>query len=469
MSTEVTTPGKSSSTTLQPSDGSADPYRNDWICRQIGYELEVDHAEGIYVYDKEGNQYIDGTSGPFCVSVGHRHPKVVEAISQQMEKYCYAGAMRCPARAELCNTLASIAPPDINVSFLSSGGSEAVEAALKIAVAYHAATGSLNKYKIISNHDAYHGMTLSTQALCGNAGALGQFDSMVPNGIHIPQYSDVNKPAGMDRDEWGRVCAAELERAIFYQGPHTVAAYIATPVGSGAEYMLLAPQSYWQEIRRICDEYNVLLILDEIVTGMGRTGAWFGSHHLGITPDIMTLAKGLSAGHVPLAATMVSDRVNEPFANGAPLVHGFTFGGNPLGCAAALAVIDVIKSENLVERAARGEQQLLAHKARFLAHPTVADVRVCGLYMALEIVADKNQKGYFEPELNAGGRFREAALRNGLFMYGGLYGPRNPSGFQRGLINYFSPPLIITDEQLDDLIERYLTTLSEWEQEMGVA
>lgn len=256
--------------------------------------------------------------------------------------------------------------------------------------------------------------------------------------------------------------------AINYAGPHTVAAYIGTPYGAGSDYGVVPPREYWVAIREICDRYDVLLIADEVVTGFGRTGRWFAMEHFGVTADIMTTAKGISSMYVPLGAVTVSDRVNEPFKQRA-FVHGFTSGGHGLACVAGLKAIEIIEQDRLLENSRRVGEHLFSYRDRILAHPTIKDVRGRGLLMASELVKDKSTMEFFGREEHAEHRFQSIALQHGLVLYGTLYGARRAPAMLRGIPSMFAPPLCITEEQVDDMMERFDATLTEWERELGVS
>jgi adenosylmethionine-8-amino-7-oxononanoate aminotransferase len=431
-------------------------------------DVEVERAEGVFIYDTNGNRYYDASGGPMAVNLGHGHPRMKEAITEQLDKYCYVHpTLANRRRADLCEEIASVTPEGINASYLVSGGSEAVETALKIARQYHVATGNPGKHKIISCYESYHGMTLATMALSGHPGTLRHYDPMIQKWPKIYQYSDVLRPDGVSRDDWALQTAHEIERLIAFEGPATVAAFIATPHGCGSDYGVVAPKLYWQEIRRICDEYDVLLIDDEVVTGFGRTGQWFGIDHHGVLPDLMTFAKGISSSNVPLGAVAVSDRVNEPFHAGVGFVHGFTNGGNALACAAGIATIEILKSENLIEQSRIRGEQLFSHTERLLAHPSVADVRGWGLFMVLELVSGANERAYFPRSAQAELRFQQVGLSNGLVFYSTLYGNRRAMG-ERGLPMWISPPLTITEDELADMVDRLDQTLTDWESAMGI-
>jgi adenosylmethionine-8-amino-7-oxononanoate aminotransferase len=433
------------------------------------FNVEIARAEGVFIYDTQGRRYYDASGGPFAVNLGHGHPKMREAIIAQLDQYAFAHpTLANRRRADLCAAIASVTPGDLNTSYLVSGGSEAVETAMKIARQYHVACGRSGKYKIISNYESYHGMTLGTMSLSGNPGSNRHYDPMLIRWPKVAQYSDYRRPAGMSRDDWAVICAQELERVIYYQGRDSVAAYIATPHGSGSEYGLVPPALYWKELRRICDENDVLMIADEVVTGFGRTGRWFAMEHFDVLPDIMTFAKGVNSSYIPLGAATVSDKVNAPFKDGAGFVHGFTNGGHPLAAASGVALIDILKSEGLVEQSAERGRQLFSHADRLRAHPSVADVRGWGTFMVLELVNDPQARGFFPPEAKAEQRFHEIALSNGLALYSTLYGARRQPLMARGLPMWIAPAFIIGEDELEDMVDRLDRTLHHWEQTMQV-
>ena len=256
---------------------------------------------------------------------------------------------------------------------------------------------------------------------------------------------------------------------IYFEGSKSVAAYIATPHGCGSDWGAVAPKEYWQEIRRICDHYDVLLIADEVVTGFGRTGKWFAMEHFDVEADIMTTAKGISGCYIPLGAVMVSDEINEPFeAGNAYFVHGFTNGGHPVACAAGSKAIDIYREDNLIENSKKMGEHLFTYKEKLLAHPSVADVRGWGLCMTLELVENKESGEYFPSSKGAESIFHSLTLKNGLVFYSTLYGQRREPMFKRGLPLMICPPLSIKQEEVDDLVGRLDQTLYEWEAEMGV-
>ena len=433
------------------------------------FEPVLARAEGIYLYDEDGKQYIDASGGPIAVNLAHGDPRIAETVAKQMEKYSYCHpVLSNRPRAELCEKLAKVMPPHMNATYLVSGGSEAVETAMKIARQYHVMKGNTEKYKIVSNHDSYHGMTLSTLAVSGNPATHRYFEPMLQKWPKVHQYSPSRKPEGMDEKTWALACAAELEEVIHYAGPQSVAAYLATPVGAGSDYGVVAPPEYWQAVREICDRNDVLLIDDEVVTGFGRTGKWFAIEHHGIQADIMIMGKGISSLYAPLGAVALSDEINEPFTQGAHFVHGFTHGGHPVACAIGSTVLDIIEEDGLVENAAEVGDYLQANCARVTDHTTVREIRGAGLLRVGEIVKSKETLGFFDHDAHAEHKLQAIALKNGLAFYATLYGSRRGPALNRGLPLFIAPPLCITREQVDDLLDRLDQTLTEWEKELGV-
>ncbi len=443
------------------------PDRWDHVLASHHTGVELAKAEGVYLYDTAGRRYFDASGGPMAVNLGHGDARVIQAVTEQMRRfsYCHPALANGP-RADLCRDIAEVTPEGLDKVYLVSGGSEAVETAIKLARQYHLASGASGKHKIVSCYDSYHGMTLATQALSGSPGSAGPFEPMMPRWPHIQQYSDARRPEHLDRETWALVCARELEALIHYEGAASVAAFIATPHGSGADYGQVAPASYWREIRRICDEHDVLFIADEVVTGFGRTGRWFGMDHFGVVPDLMTFAKGLSACCLPLGAVAASARVAAPFETKTHFIHGFTHGGHAAACAAGSAVIRILRDDHLVDRSAAMGLRLFSHAERLLAHPTVAAVRGWGLFMVLELV-DPVGGGFFDRGRGAERLFQRKGLDNGLALYSSLYGPRRTARFQRGLPMWISPPFVITEAEIDDLVDRLDRTLAEWGRALG--
>ncbi|HEX2464784.1 MAG TPA: aspartate aminotransferase family protein [Thermoanaerobaculia bacterium] len=434
------------------------------------FEPVLQRAEGVWLYDEDGKRYLDASGGPMAVNLGHGDPRIVAAAAEQMSRfsYCHPVLSNRP-RANLAARVAAIAPDWIDAVYMVSGGSEAVETAIKIARQYHVATGAAEKHMVISHRDSYHGMTLGALSVSGIPGNRRQFEPMLQKWPKIPQYTRAGRAEGGSDRERALRFAEELEVAIHHTGAQQIAAFIATPVGCGSDYGEVAPREYWQAVREICDRHDVLLIADEVVTGFGRTGRWLAMQHFGVAPDLITMGKGISSLYAPLGAVAVSPRVNEPFAAGKAFVHGFTNMGHPVACAVGCAVIDVLLQDRLVEHAAEMGEYFASRAGRIREHPTVVDLRGVGLLRVGELVMDRATREFFPRESGAEQKLQAIALRNGLAFYGTLYGSRRVPGPRRGLPLFIAPPLVITREEIDELIDRLDVTLSEWESALGVA
>jgi adenosylmethionine-8-amino-7-oxononanoate aminotransferase len=430
----------------------------------------LDRAEGIYLYDTDGKQYIDVSGGPMAVNLPHGDKRVNRAIADQLEKFafCHPVLSNRP-RAELCDRISRAAPGSLNTTYLSAGGgSDAVESAVKLARQHHLAQGRPEKHLIVSHLDSYHGMSAGALSASGIAGIKKPFSPMLSSWPKIHQYSERTRPPGTDLEEHAVRAAEELEECIHYNGPEYVSAFIATPIGCGSEYGLLPPASYWKTIREICDRYDVLLIADEVVTGFGRTGRWFAMEHFDVEPDMMIIGKGISSVYLPLGGVVVSDKVNEPFQNGVPFVHGFTNQGHPVACAAGSAVLEILQKDGLIENSASVGEYLHSQRDRLLEHPTIADARGKGLMMVIEIVADKETMDFFPREARSEFWLQSIGLEEGLVFYNTLYGERRPSMPKRGLPFWIAPPLSITSGQIDELLDAVDRTLTRWERKMAV-
>ena len=435
------------------------------------FEPELARAEGIYLYDTDGNRYMDVSGGPMAINLGHGDRRITEAINNQLAKFAYCHpTLSSRPKAELCERIGRVAPGDMNTTFLCSGGGEGVESAIKLARQYHFVRGNTQKTIMVGRLENFHGTTLGALSVTGDPKQRGAFTPLLQPWPHIRQPSMVGFPTRTTFEEYAIECARELEEAIHYAGPEHVAAFIATPVSSGEEYGLMPPPEYWQTVRDICDRYDVLLIVDEVVTGFGRTGKWFAMEHFGVQADIMVTGKGISSLYAPLAAMTVSDKVNEPFSEGgAGFPHGFTNGGHPLACAVGAAVIDILENDGLIENSAEVGAYLHSQGKSLLEHPTIANVRGQGLLFTPRMVKSKETMEFFPPELNAEKTLQSIALKNGLALYATLYGPRRPAAHQRGLALLICPPLCITREQVDEMMDRLDRSLTVWERTMGVA
>jgi adenosylmethionine-8-amino-7-oxononanoate aminotransferase len=413
-------------------------------------------GEGCYVYDEHGKRYLDGLSALFCVNIGHGRAELGEAAARQAKELAFYTnwSYAHPRAIELAARIAGLAPGNLNRVFFTSGGSEAVESAWKLAKAYHAAKGERGRFKLISRNLAYHGTSMGALTATGLPGLRSPFEPLTPGGHHVPNTNSYRWS-----EERDPLWAAEaIEEAILFEGPDTVAAVILEPVqNSGGCFV---PQDgYFAKVREICDRFGVLLISDEVICSWGRLGRWFGCERYGYLPDMITTAKGLTSAYAPMGALIVGDHVAEPFLHGTAVFnHGFTFGGHPVSSAVAMANIDVMEREDLCGRVRENEPALRAMLEGLRDLEIVGDVRGAGYFQAVELVKDKATKATFTHEES------EKLLRG--FLSGELY--------RRGLICrtddrgdpviQLSPPLIAGPEQFAEIEAVLRPVLSEaWE------
>jgi adenosylmethionine-8-amino-7-oxononanoate aminotransferase len=417
-------------------------------------------GEGCYVYDEHGNRFLDGLSALFCVNIGHgRHDVVQAGVEQARElgfftnwSYAHPPAIRLAAR------IAELAPGDLNRVFFTSGGSEAVESALKLARQYFHLQGRGTKHKVIAREIAYHGTTLGALSATGITSLRQPFEPLTPGGCHVPNTNSYRMAPGMTEAGLAEAIAERIE----FEGPETVAAVILEPV-QNAGGCFTPPEGYFQRVREICDEYDVLMISDEVICSWGRLGEWFGAQRFGYQPDIITTAKGLTSAYAPMGAVLVSDRIAEPFMRGSnSFTHGFTFGGHPVSAAIAMANLDVFEQEGILEhvRSHEGDFRAMLESLRDL--PIVGDVRGAGYFHAIELVKNRDTKQSFSDEES------ETLLRG--FLSGELY--------QRGLICraddrgdpviQLSPPLIAGAEEFAEIESILRSVLTEAGERMHV-
>ncbi|MDN2568290.1 aminotransferase [Aquibium sp. A9E412] len=428
------------------------PFTDHKDLRAAGARI-IARAEGAYVYDTEGEAILDAMAGLWCVNVGYGRRELAEVAYQQMlELPYYNSFFRCttPSPVLLARKIAEIAPPGMRQVFYGSSGSEANDTALRLVRHYWALEGRPEKNRVISRQHAYHGSTIAAASLGGMAAMHGQLHGAVPNIAHVmPPYAFELKRADESEHDFGLRAARAVEDAILEAGPDTVAAFIGEPV-MGAGGVKIPPDSYWPEVQRICRKHDVLLMLDEVITGYGRTGAWFAAERLGIEPDTMTTAKALTSGYQPLSALLVGERIAATLVDkGGEFFHGYTYSGHPVACAVALRNIEIIEREGLVERVAADTGPYLADALaeRIAGHPIVGEVRAFGLMAAIEIVADKATRRRFAGEGAAGVAVRDAAIEAGLMLRA------------VGDTMILSPPLIWTHQEIDIACERIRAAL----------
>ena len=417
-------------------------------------------GEGCYVWDEHGKRYLDGLSSLFCVNIGHGRADIAQAGADQAKElgfftnWSYAH----PRAIELATRVASLAPGDLNRVFFTSGGSEAVESALKLVRQYHKLTGHPNKTKVIAREIAYHGTSLGALSATGITALREPFEPLTPGGCHVPNTNLYRLSAHMDPADLAEAFKDKIE----FEGPDTVAAVILEPV-QNAGGCLTPPDGYFQRVREICDEYQVLLISDEVICAWGRLGEWFGAQRYGYAPDIITTAKGLTSAYAPMGAVIVSDRIAEPFHEGTTsFVHGFTFGGHPVSAAVALANLEALEAEGVIDNVRTHEAEFRTMLETLLDLPIVGDVRGAGYFQAIELVKDKQTKESFSDEES------ETLLRG--FLSAELY--------RRGLICrsddrgdpviQLSPPLIAGPEQFAEMESVLRPVLTEAGERMHV-
>jgi adenosylmethionine-8-amino-7-oxononanoate aminotransferase len=420
----------------------------------------LDRAEGIYMWDVNGKRYIDGSSGAMVSNIGHSNPAVLDAMRAQMEKstFGYRLHFQTEASETLAARVAALAPAAMNKVFFVSGGSEAVESTLKLARQYVRTQGQSQRFKAISRYPSYHGCTLGALAITGYAPMTAPFDPMMQRMPKVPApraYLD-----GLDADDpaTGLYYANMLEAKILEEGPETVLAFIVEPVGGASTGALVPPAGYMQRIREICTQFGVLLIHDEVMTGGGRTGRFFGAEHWDVEPDLIAISKGFGGGYVPLGAMIARDDIVEAVMADGGFIHGFTYAGNPLACAAGLAVVDQIETLDLTGNAARMGGLLTTRLNGLMQrYPLIGDVRGKGLLTAFELMTDRNTKAPLPANLNAHARLVDIAYDNGLIIYS-----RRTRGGTSGDHFLICPPLIVTEAQLDDITERLDRSLSSY-------
>lgn len=425
-----------------------------------GRKPVLDQARGVYMWDTDGKRYLDGSSGAMVCNIGHSNENVLAAMREQMDRstFGYRLHFETEASERLAARTAELTPDGLDKVFFVSGGSEAVESAMKLARQYALAIGEAQRWKVISRAPSYHGCTMGALAITSYGPLTAPFDPMMRAMPKVPApraYLD-----GLDPDDeaTGHHYADMLEQRILEEGPETVLAFMVEPVGGASTGALVPPAGYMERVREICTRYGVLLILDEVMTGAGRTGRFLASEHWGIAPDIIVLSKGYAAGYVPLGAMVAHDRLVEPVLDEGGFQHGFTYAGNPLSCAAGLAVLSEIERQGLVQNA---EVMGDALKARLQGlmdrYPIIGDVRGKGLLLAFEFMADRHSKVPLPRELKAFDRFVQIAYANGLIVYS-----RRTRGGIDGDHILVCPPMIVTEAHLDEITEMLDRSLAQY-------
>lgn len=422
----------------------------------------IERAKGIYIYDVQGNRYLDAMAGLWCANIGYGRAEIGEAMAAQVSALSYYHSFMSLANEpsiELAERLAAMAPGALNHVFFCNSGSEANDTHVKIVWYYNNLLGRPRKKKFIARRGAYHGVTVASASLSGLPNLQKGFDVPLERFLHVSRpHPYWEMPAGMTELEYSRHLAQELNDTILKEGPDTIAAFIAEPV-MGAGGVIPPPEGYFQAIVPVLKQHDILLIADEVICGFGRLGRMFGSNVYGLEPDLMTLAKGLTSGYIPMSACLVSDAIYEVLKNGTaemgPFAHGYTYTAHPVSAAVALKNLDILERERLVENAATVGAYLQARLRRAVAdHPLVGDVRGLGMIAGVELVADKTSKVPFDLSAGVARKLYKHALKHGLIC--------------RPILNTlaFSPPLIVTQADADQIVDRFSAALEDLHQEL---
>ena len=429
------------------------PEGNVFYRRMSHPHPEIVRGEGVWLYDREGNAYLDGSGGAIVVNAGHGVSAISQAIAEQSASVAYIHPTMFTAEAvEAYSTaLAKIVPIEDPKFYYLTTGSEAVEAAIKLARQIQVERGEKERSVTIARWMSYHGLSFGALAVSGKPKLRQLYEPMFQDVPHIPPPYCYRCPFGLTYPECNLRCADELEEEIIRQGPERVSAFLAEPVSGATLGAVVPPDGYWTRIREICDRYGVLLILDEVMTGMGRTGRWFAAEIWDVRPDILTIGKGAASGYVPLSAVAVSRREIERIAQGhGDFIHGGTFSHHAVGTAAGLATLKYLIEKRLVESVhAKGEMLAEQLRRRLGSLPWVGDIRGVGLMWGIEFVEDKTIKTPFPPELHLSQKITDEAFRRGLVVYPGSGSVDGVRGDHMML----GPPFCITEEEINQMVE----------------
>ena len=421
----------------------------------------ITRGDGVYIWDSEGHQILDAMSGLWCVNLGYGRKELAQAAFEQMEELpYYNNFFQCthPPAIELSSVLGEVSPKGMDHVFFTSSGSEAIDTVVRMVRYYWSLLGKPDKKIILGRNNAYHGSTIAGASLGGMSGMHAQGDLPIPNIHHIQQPYWFAEGGDLDKDTFGKQVANDLERAIKEHGIENIAGFIAEPI-QGAGGVIIPPETYWPEVQNIIDRYEILLIADEVITGFGRLGDWFASSIYEIKPDLISFAKGVTSGYLPLGGVLVNNRVaNTIIDEGGEFAHGFTYSGHPAACAVALKNIEIIKEEKILDEVKNKTAPYLKEEWLKLAdHPLVGEARIKGLMGAIELCANKETRERFSSEgrftsldeISAGSLCRDLSINNGLVMRA------------VGDTMIIAPPLIINQEQIDELIIKATKTLDD--------
>lgn len=406
----------------------------------------ITRADGVYIYDADDNEILDGMSGLWCVNVGYGRDELVDAATRQLKELPYYNSFfQCahPPSIELSRILRDVTQPHFNRVFFTGSGSESIDTIVRMVRRYWELMGQPDRQTLISRISAYHGSTVAGASLGGMKAMHSQGGKPLPDIVHIEAPYWFGSERTLSPDEFGLKAARALRDKIEEVGPEKVAAFVGEPI-QGAGGVIIPPDSYWPEIQKICDEYDVLFVSDEVICGFGRLGEWFGSDYYGTRPDLMTFAKGVSSGYLPLGGVMVGDRLADVLIDkGGEFFHGYTYSGHPASCAVAIENIRILKRERLIERVRDDIGPYLQERWLTLAeHPLVGETRMVGLMGALELVAGKDPIRRFDSKRGVGTMCRDLLVNNGLVMRA------------VGDTIVVAPPLVLTHEQADELVAK---------------
>ncbi|OZY43751.1 aspartate aminotransferase family protein [Pseudomonas fragi] len=419
------------------------PFSDFKQLKEVGPRI-ITHAKGVYLWDSEGHKILDGMAGLWCVAIGYGRDELAEAASKQMRELPYYNLFFMTAHPpvlELSKAIAEIAPEGMNHVFFTGSGSEGNDTMLRMVRHYWAIKGQPNKKTIISRKNGYHGSTVAGASLGGMTYMHEQGDLPIPGITHIPQPYWFGEGGDMSPEEFGIWAANQLEEKILELGVDNVGAFIAEPI-QGAGGVIVPPATYWPRIKEILAKYDILFVADEVICGFGRTGEWFGSDFYGLKPDMMTIAKGLTSGYIPMGGLIVRDEVVAVLNEGGDFNHGFTYSGHPVAAAVALENIRILREEKIVEKVHAETAPYLQKRLRELNdHPLVGEVRGVGMLGAIELVQDKATRKRYEGR-GVGMICRQFCFDNGLIMRA------------VGDTMIISPPLVISKDEIDELVTK---------------
>jgi adenosylmethionine-8-amino-7-oxononanoate aminotransferase len=447
-------------------DNRVDPEPSNLFYQSRTRRPLLDRAEGIYLWDVDGKRYLDGSSGAMVSNIGHSNPRVLAAMREQMDKatFGYRLHFENEQAEKLARLVSSLMPDGLDRVFFVSGGSEAVESALKLARQWAVAMGQASRWKVISRYPSYHGATLGALAVTGMASMTAPFSPMLREMPRISAPTCYLDRDQLSLDERGLRYAEMLRAEILRQGPETVLGFIMEPVGGASTGALVAPDPYYARVREICDEFGILLIYDEVMSGAGRTGRFMAAEHWDVRPDIVTVSKGFAAGYAPLGAMIADRKLVEPVLDAGGFTHGYTYAGNPLACAAGLAVIEEVLEQDLMGNAERIGDLLKGELQGLMArYPFIGDVRGKGMLLAFELVSDRETMKPLPVKDDAYIKLVEHAYARGLIIYS-----RRTRGGREGDHFLICPPMITTAEQVGEIMEKLTASLDALADELGL-